>query len=213
MLVCPSGFFLFFFSSLALSLFLSLQRTGLPVSHSLPLICFSVWQSKHCPSDTSVCLRLSFHLWRWEWNAIWQEVGFTVCYLPVAQSPPLSSPPTDLSCLIWVSELIHSAAYLISEAGLSYGQKKKNEPIRSSSSQSEAIHIISRLTRTHISNWCSGWQVWSTKNLNAECGRFPLRASSLRFFYSDSSLTVLTSELYLALRHAVIIFLKCSTSC
>lgn len=96
MLVCPSGFF-FFFSLIGSP---SLQRTGLPVSHSLPLICFSVWQSKHCPSDTSACLRLSFHLWRWEWNAIWQEVGFTVCYLPVAQSPP---PPSYWSQLFDLS--------------------------------------------------------------------------------------------------------------
>lgn len=46
--------------------------------------------------------------------------------------------------------------------------------------------------------------MWSTKNLKTECGRFPLRASSLRF-YSDSFLTVLTSGIYLLLRHAVII--------
>lgn len=84
--LCLSAHLAFFFFH-----WLSLQRTRLPDSHSLPLICFSVWQSKHCPSDTSVCLRLSFHLWRWEWNVIWQEVGFTVCYLTVKQSPLISA--------------------------------------------------------------------------------------------------------------------------
>lgn len=174
MLVCPSGFF-FFFSSLALPLS---RGPGCP---SLILSRWSVFLFDNLSIVHLIRLRVYGYLSICgDGNEMRSDRRLDLLYATF-QSLSHPPPPTDLSCLIWVSELIHSAAYLISEAGLSYGQKK-NKPIRSSSSQSEAIHIISQLTRTHISNWCSGWQVWSTKNLNAECGRFPLRASSLRFF-------------------------------
>lgn len=173
--------------------------TGFPsrglacVSLSFSLICFPVRQSKHCPSDMSVCLRVSFHLWRREWNAIWQKVGFTVCYHTC--TPDLSS----------LSEQLFSS---ISDQ---QGQVKSwSEMIWCS--PAATTHIVSQLTRTRRSNWFAGWQVWSTQNLNAECGYFPLRASSLRSS-PDSFSTASTSELCLALKRAVTFFLKRSPSC
>lgn len=73
---------------------LSLPRTSPPGSHSLSLICFSVWQSKHCPSDTSPAIFPSVEMgMKCDLTG-----GWIYCMLPY------SHPWSQLS--VWVSKLI-----------------------------------------------------------------------------------------------------------
>lgn len=117
----------------------------------------------------------------------------------------------DLQYAILHAPLISAlrpAEYLISGAGLSSGQRWAaaltqvvcSRSYHQSANKDAHKFLIYGLTGV------------IDPKLNAECGFFPLRASSLRF-YSDSFSTASTSELYLASLTRCYISPKCSPSC
>lgn len=105
--LCLSAHLASFFPPASRSHRLFLWRTRLPVSHSFSLICFPVWQSKHCPSDTSVCV-YGYPSICEDGNEMWSDRRLDLLYAAILHALCLS---------------IRSEEYLISEAGLSSGQR------------------------------------------------------------------------------------------